>query len=563
MPTGIEVKMSSSYSGESGRRADPERIVDYIHNDLEDVGVHLDGGSPPKQLNWNDPDDRERIRRKFRENDDRTVKKQEAILPGFGEEGTGENAREDCGENHPFLCDSCASRVDFGRTCAQSVCARCGVSWARDLAIKKSAKVRRVRKEKNYHTPDNEHQLIHHQIVSPSAGWYYALARAGLPMEEAQELTREVVKFILDEMRAQGVLVRHSFRGAREDGSVKEESDDRGLWKERLNSGRDWYGDVRDQLAWMPHYHCVVVGDFLKGDEFTDRIEELTGWVIHRIADEESGVSVPNDGAMARLTTYTLSHADIMVREDSHNRSAVWEVGSFQGDPIKSSARFSAPPADLEWADRVVRRAAAKVLGLKSGTTDCGAELPAVDDPDQLAKNILEELYPDDPEGRADVDPDAVLHHVAEGNIDVEVSTLRGGGGTVSIGSGHAGQLPNSPAGLAGDAGDLPWSATGVATAVASDGGAEPIVDDQEDSDDGCGCGHDHDDDGGHDDDGAAEECDGTLIPLGEARQRGLLDDDDWLSAAPFSEEALEADREHPDDLVPWRTSSPGKAVGG
>jgi hypothetical protein len=67
---------------------------------------------------------------------------------------------------------------------------------------------------------------------------------------------------------------------------------------------------------------------------------------------------------------------------------------------------------------------------------------------------------------------------------------------------------------------------------------------------------------GDHDDGNGDQECDGTLIPLEEARRRGLLEDDDWCADAPHVEEARDADREWPDDLDPWRTSSPGTSIG-
>lgn len=541
-------------SGESGHKADPQPIIERIRSELEKVGFHLDEDQePPKQLNWDDPDDRRLVLETFGAEE---FADQEPILPGFGPKGRGENARDDCGEDHPFTCDSCGHYVKFGRTCSQSVCTRCGVAWVRDLSIKKTAKLRRLRKEKNWHTPDAEHQKLHHQFINPSLGWYYHLARGGLSLEEAQDVTKEVVKLILDEMRAQGLLARHSFRGAREDGSIKSENDDRGLWKQRLNSDRAFYGDVRDDLAWRPHYHNIVVGDFLRGEGFTDKIEAKTGWVIGRIAGDD-GVSIPNDAAMARVVTYNLSHVDIEVREGQHNRSAVWEVGSFQGDAFKSSSRFTATPADLQWADNVVRRVAKTTLGLSSGTTDCGATIPAVDEPDELARKILEELYPDNPEVRREIPADAVLHQVAQGNIRVSTSSLEGGGSDVTVGFGSSGNV-----GLAGRAGNLPTGRTGQVTV--GDGGGEPVTPIVEDHEDGCDC-DDHDfdvDRDGDDDQDGGHQCDGTLIPLGEARQRGLLEDDDWLRQAAHADEALEADQEWPEDLEPWRTSSPGDAIG-
>jgi predicted RNA-binding Zn-ribbon protein involved in translation (DUF1610 family) len=555
----------SSYSGESGHRARADVIIDAIQRVLKRNGINADATEYRSRntLSWDNLQDRRRVREMFD-----GFAEDEAILPGFGPEGLGGNARDDCGEKHPFVCDSCGQRVDFGRTCSQSVCARCGVAWCRDLAIKKSAKIRRVRKEKHHHTPPSEHQKIHHQVISPPLEWYADLARAGVSIEEARDLTKEVVKDILDEMRAQGLLVRHSYRFAKDDGSILSETDSRGRYKEILNSDRNFYGDVRDELAWKPHYHAVVVADWLevKGDGdspgLSDRVEKQTGWVIHRIENDD-GVSIPTDGAMARVVSYTLSHADIDVNPDGPNRSAVWEVGSFYGQlgddggPIKSTPKFSANPADLEWADAVVRRVAAQTLGIRSGTTECGAQLPAVDDPDEMARRIIEELYPKDDRKRRTISPDVILHHVSEGNIQVDVSTTSGGGGDVTVRDAFG--EPVGDGGWGSNIPDVPSSGTyggGGDQATAT----TPIVTDSDPADlrstDDCGCGEDHDD---QDDD---RECDGQLIPLSEARQRDFLEDDDWCRTAPHVDEARAADEEFPDDLDPWRTSSPGKAIG-
>ena len=527
----------SSYSAESGRRADADRIIEIIRRATARIGARNPDAELSKSLSWDSIRDRRHVREKFQ-------KFAEAILPGFGELGDARDARSDCGDPHPFLCDSCGHATTFGRTCSMSVCARCAQAWVRDRSIKKAAKVRRVRKEKHQHTPANEHQKIHHVVLGARPGWYYDLAKAGYSMAEAQELTREVVKEILDELRAQGVLVRHSFRGARDDGSIKEETDDRGQWKQRLFSGREWYDDVREQLAWKPHYHAVVVSDWIKGEELTKRVEAETGWIIARIAGDD-GISLANDGAMARAVTYSISHTDVMVRE-GNNRSAVWEVGSFEGDPIKSSGRFTPHPADYDWADATVREYASRVLGLASGTTDCGATLPAVDDPDELARRIIEDLYPQD-EGRRP-SADAVLYHVLEGNIRVDVSRRAGGGGDVTVRDAFG--EPVGEGGIEGNLPDAPGGTIDVDAPVALN-----TLD--EDDDDGDDCDHDHDEAD------ADEACTGTLIPLGEARQRGLLKDVEWCRQAPHVDEAREYDREWDKDLDPWRTSSPGSSISG
>lgn len=536
---------------ESGDRADSQRIIQAVRKRLASVGVNEDLDADPRALDWNNPRHRRKVRDRFAQNAGESVRSQEAILPGFGPQGRGENARDDCGNPHPFLCTACANDVEFGRTCSQSVCARCGVAWVRDASIKKSAKIQRVRKEQYKQSPDDVNQLEHHGVISPSLGWFYDLAAAGLTMEEAQEKTREVVKSVLSELRLQGVLIRHSYRGENDDGSIKSEHDDRGSWKEWLNSGRDWNGDVRDELAWKPHYHAIVVGNNFKtrGDELTETVEQETGWVIHRIEDDD-GKSLRNDEVMARALMYSLSHADIHVHDGGNNQSQVWEVGAFKGDRTRSSQRFATRPHDLDWSDAVVRKNAPDILGLRSGTTDCGASIPAVPDPDELARKIIDEIWPQDEP--LDVDPDAVLAHVSEANLRVSTTSTSSGydvsvtdaGGTRLDGS--AGSIPD----LATD----PFDYTGSTDELRS----LPLQANVDGDDCGDDCDHDHDDEQHGD---GPELCDGTLIPLEEARERGLLDDEDWLAQAAHAADALALDRKHPEELRRFG-EPPGKAIG-
>ena len=155
------------------------------------------------------------------------------------------------------------------------------------------------------------------------------------------------------------------------------------------------------------------------------------------------------------------------------------------------------------------------------------------------------------------ISTDQVLHQVSEGNIRVDVETTEGGGGSVTVTD--AWGVP-----LAGVT-DLPSDPSTTELSRRRDSTELPqlrsdLPRDSEiwDAPDGCGCGGDHDDqDQDVDDD---DTCDGTLIPLDEARRQGLLDDSEWLRDAAHSDEALEADREWDDDLDPWRSSSPAKA---
>lgn len=553
------------YTDASGRQADPYEIVDAILGELESYGYDVDEDSyreSLKALDWRDRGHRNAIRERFQEDGGF----EEPILPGFGQQGRARTAKGDCGDPHPFICDCCGRCVEFGRTCAMSVCARCAPVWNRDLAANKAAKVRRLRIRKQRETPgqgnDDEWQKIHHLSISPPLGWYRDLAAAGLSLQEAQDVTQDIVKSILAELRAQGVLVRHSFRGA-DDNGLNDEYDDRGLWKERLYHQRDWHGDVRGDLAWKPHYHAVVVADRIhvtNEPEDPDHrpnlstvVERETGWSIHRIEGRDGKKSIEDDGQMARVLTYALSHADIRrnVGANDNNQSQVWTVGSFHEKTVASHEDFVARDSDIDWAAAKVRDAAEDVLGLQSASTDCNASIPGVDDPDELARRIIEDLYPGDDD--RDVPEDVVLHHVSEGNIRVNVSTTSGGGGDVTVtdafgepirGDGFSGSIPD------------------VAGSTRYDGADGPAAVDalQEDRDEGHEDDHEHGSTSSTSDD-EDDECGGSMIPLGEARERGLLEDPEWCKQAPRVDEAREADREWGDDLPAWNVDSPGDAA--
>lgn len=546
---------------------DVEKIINRI------LSYHK-ADEPEFDHDWNDPTARQYVRSGF-EGDSH---EQESILPGFGEDGYANNAQDDCGDPHPFICPNCGDKVSFGRTCGMSVCARCGVGWVRDTAVNKGAKIRRVRKEIDWH--DNDWNKLHHQIISPNIDWLLELADQGYSLKEALDEAKKIVKLILKEMGAPGVVIRHSYRGKKDDGSLKPESqhqNDMGFWSDLLNSGRNFYGGdgVRQELAWQPHFHCVVVSPWLGRKGVTDVISEATGWIIHRIEhenDEGNLVSLETDGDMVGAIMYSLSHCDIQIRDDAHNRSAVWEVGSFEDDQIKSSPRFSAKPHDLEWVHNVVQKKCEDVLGMHPSSTDCDNTIPAVDDPDELARRALLELYPEDEEARRKVSTDTVHAHMEQENIKVEVETTDGGGGSVTVTDASGVELgPGGLLDLKGTAANLPdLSGSGVIV----DRGerlVRPVIDElgqkpddqsdsssqnEDDSDD-----HDAGDDGsGCDDDDCS--CTGTYIPLGEARDRGFLEDDEWVADAPYSHRALEADSEHPDDLDRWQAEQPATAVG-
>jgi hypothetical protein len=572
---------SNDHHPESGRNAEASAIVESIRDELRRQGIVPDD-SDGHRYDWHDERDRRDVLRQFRANDqdDDDQIWSKALLPGFGELGRATTSKETCGDPHPHVCDSCGQGLTIGNTCRESACGRCAPAWCRRAAKKKAAKIQALRQEKYYSTPDNTNANIYHVTISPRLGWFADLARAGLSLDEAREATRRVVKKILDELRAQGVVVRHPYSHKKDDGTVAEShTEDLGEWSDRLFEGREWSGDVREELAWKPHYHCLVVSDWIKTGEHQDdeniveRVEEATGWVIHRITSENSENSL-DDAQAARALMYCLSHAGIEIDQHGPNRSEVWEVGSFQEDGIANSSRFQPSEANSAWAEAVTAKYAGPILGISVTGSECGRTLPAFEDGAEFARRILEELSPDEFDPRVqDVDERAVLEHVRRGDVSVPVSGSR----SSSSSSSSSSSTSSTPSvSLSEDP-----SSTEVAEESPDVGGKtrmdprELATDSDADHDD-----HGHDcscsdcsfaqlkDDFGIDDEHPAlerdepEECDGQLIPLGDARERGLLDDPEWCRQADHVQEARRLDREWPDDLPPWYSHPDVEAVG-
>ena len=265
-------------------------------------------------------------------------------LPGFGE------PYPDCGEDIVHFCDQCADIVGVGRTCDRSVCERCAQSWVLDPAIQVTAKA------------DSTARLMssklggvsvkkHHVVISPPDDWYLA---ASEPLDK----TFEVIKEILAATGAEGASFYHGWAGN------EEQDTDIGQWKERLFAGRDWETDVRQELMPRPHFHLLVVCPFFPGQSVTDRVHSETGWVIHRVADEETGGSLDSLKKFAKAATYCPSHTSIDTRGDGYNRAQIRKFGSTWHDA-------SVYDNQLRKAEYAVRSVAPKTLGIPAREIRC------------------------------------------------------------------------------------------------------------------------------------------------------------------------------------------------
>lgn len=281
-------------------------------------------------------------------------------LPGFGK------PLDDCDEFIPealHFCTECYKVHEFPRNCMRYQCpSHCMHAVRRRAAGSKYAagicpKLDALRRYLNAHRDDN--QYYHHLTFEPPTDFYW---RSNQPLERAKQTIRE----LMDGLGIQGLVAYHSFKGDHED----DDEDDRGKWKERLGHGRDWYGDVEDELKPKGHFHVVGVAPFIDLRNVGDVTSE-TGWVIKRITQENSNISIEDDDAMARAVTYCLSHAGVYETESGQKRLAAW---------VKGPDVNKVQPMDglAERMKAIVNDVAENTLGTPRPSLECNNDVPDV-----------------------------------------------------------------------------------------------------------------------------------------------------------------------------------------
>lgn len=229
-------------------------------------------------------------------------------MTGFGD------AYETCGEAQPHFCSECAQPVTnqdgelvpIGQTCWRQECPRCGSGWAMRRAFPITSKIESLRKEE--YARRGESPRFHHVVV-PMQGFRTA-------REDADDAYFQVAKAAIEEVGVNvlgGALIHHSYTGAQRG------EDDLGKWKERLFSGRDWDGDVSDELEEHHHIHALVLADSI--DYLScERLQDRTNILVKRVEnnDEDTKVSLFNVEDLAEATTYALSHARLADEADAY-----------------------------------------------------------------------------------------------------------------------------------------------------------------------------------------------------------------------------------------------------
>jgi len=298
-------------------------------------------------------------------------------LPGFG------NEYEDCGDEIPHFCEGCGHTFAVGRTCKRSECPRCGAAWVLDRAPNIVGRLDATARMMS--SVRDTAVYKHHVVFSPPSDW---LLEADDPLDK----TFHVIRDLLDRMDAEGYVFYHPWAGRPED-----DGDDRGAWKERLFSGRDWEGDVRDELAPRGHFHAVVCSPYIPGGDVIADVHEETDWVIKRIQKRDgSGRSLGDLRDVARAVTYSLSHTGLDEDAAGHNQAQYRMFGSTLHD-----AEIFDDVAEA--ADAAVREVAPQTLGIPSKAVRCEREVA----PEEATDATLD-VYQGEEDGAGDGTDDDV-----------------------------------------------------------------------------------------------------------------------------------------------------------
>lgn len=427
------------------------------------------------------------------ETDDYLPKFEEgAPMPSFGEES------EDCDEDLLFFCDSCGETYLGGRTCGLSKCPRCWSSWVRDTAVKHAEKlmVTRAVRDENL----DEQQFFHHLAWSVPDEW-------ALQANDPFKKTKDAINEVLDAMGLDGRVYYHAWRGADEDEDGEEIENDLGEWKHRVGPDTTWE-DVRENLKFSPHFHVIAVGNSVPGGELTERVQEETGWSLHRITKgEDSKVSLYDNSDLVSALMYCLSHTSLKRTDSGRNRVKSWDHGPILNQRFKHEDEID---NEAEFEGLIIRQETREEMDLLArahAQLTLGVELES---------QICTEEFDPDPDRETGAERAGVRTLIDLGTGDTRQWTPSG---RTDLGSAQSRtDLPgqSEPAGELSSASDLP---TAVSAATVTE--VEEIEHDREGV---CG------DDDHDEDEPDTEVCQGRMLPIWEAES--FIGDEEWRENA-------------------------------
>jgi len=426
-------------------------------------------------------------------------------LPGFGE------PLEDCGEKIPpamRFCSNSGRTHRFKRNCLRYDCPRNAPYAIRRRAAGADEDFPGLAPQLKsliswlWGARDELTHHYHHLVYDVPDDY---LTESVRPLERL----RDAVAESMQGFGIQGAVIFHPFRHKNEDPGET----DMGDWRELLFHYSDW-SNARDELVFDPHFHVIGIAPHVDVS-VVDEFHERTGWVIHRITDDD-GASIrgredeSDDLAMCRALTYCLSHAGIY-ETSQQRRLAAWIKGPDVNRPdVYHSTRNKI--ADL------VHRASEDTLGIAPPDLKCDCDYHAHTDGD-------ERTAAPDPTADTDVDGSVSIEDLS-GPIpdawDRQPETAKGGtggmGGSMSDPQIDAtGGIQSTGTDLPNDDGDLDLLRTGASSSsTSSRSESSTSADDDIDTED-------------------VEPCGASLKHISQAGE--YLLDSEWREQAPYADE--------------------------
>jgi len=201
----------------------------------------------------------------------------ELDVPGRGELGKW------CGEDMPaFACEDCGNPVYIGNTCYSPRCSRCWAGAVKRTTIKAAAKIEDDRYNLFYDQPGDEDVRTHQVVASPPPSILYDTEN---PIERSLSVIQALLpQFMAEPDNRSFFAAFHPWRIKQEyrkdvydHGGEQGQGDMR--WSDVLSKD-DW----KQYVKFEPHFHIFCNTRYFD-KTVSERIEDRSGWVFHRIED--------------------------------------------------------------------------------------------------------------------------------------------------------------------------------------------------------------------------------------------------------------------------------------
>lgn len=298
---------------------------------------------------------------------------------------------DDCGDSRPWGgCDDCADTIYAGRTCGSPECERCWPSAVKRKLIPTAQKLAKLRWDLYDEGGQRTNIDYNHVIASlPSVR-----VDSDEPIQRLVSIIQELLRrnwdisdfyWIYHERR-----IKKEYRKDVLD-HPGEQGEGEMTWADVLSA------DDRSQYTYYaPHFHLFFPAPRRSFDySITEAVQEKTGWVFHRV-DDEDNVSVEDLDDLTRQMTYCLSHAFV-----GENGPRMELTTGMKGRLHNIEKAHSKKDEILDsFCDASPKLLGVRFANLNNAT--CEAEVPVDDDQDDADVDVDVDDDQDDAGDRAD-----------------------------------------------------------------------------------------------------------------------------------------------------------------